>query len=102
MGTAATCGALVWRGLDSAIDYQMLIGGPGFWDVNAGCGRVRVSLHRGRCAVFIHCDGDLGILWKAVAMPRVFDEPVAGVRCSESSRLRLPMSRHHDISNGSG
>jgi hypothetical protein len=43
MGTAATFGARVWHGLDPILDYQMLIGGPGFWDVNAGCGRVHIS-----------------------------------------------------------
>jgi hypothetical protein len=43
MGTIATFGAHVWYGLDSIIDYQMLIGGPGYWDVNAGCGRVHIS-----------------------------------------------------------
>jgi hypothetical protein len=51
MGTAATFGAHVWNGLESAIDYQMLIGGPGFWDVNAGCGRVHTSAG--------HCDVDV-------------------------------------------
>ncbi|HEY1558259.1 MAG TPA: hypothetical protein VGF94_25710, partial [Kofleriaceae bacterium] len=50
MGTAATFGAHVWQGLDSILDYQMLIGGPGFWDVNAGCGRVHVAAG--------HCDAD--------------------------------------------
>lgn len=43
MGTAATFGAHVWYGLEPIIDYQMLIGGPGFWDVNAGCGRVHIG-----------------------------------------------------------
>lgn len=51
MGTAATFGAHVWNGLESAIDYQMLIGGPGFWDVNAGCGRVHPTAG--------HCDVDV-------------------------------------------
>jgi hypothetical protein len=51
MGTAATFGAHVWNGLESAIDYQMLIGGPGFWDVNAGCGRFHTSAG--------HCDVDV-------------------------------------------
>ncbi len=41
MGSAATLGAVVWHGLDSIIDYQLLVGGPPMWDVNAGCGRVR-------------------------------------------------------------
>jgi len=50
MGTAATFGAHVWYGLDSILDYQMLIGGPGLWDVNVGCGRVHSALG--------HCDGD--------------------------------------------
>ena len=43
MGTAATFGAHVWYDLDPILDYQMLIGGPGFWDVNAGCGRVHIG-----------------------------------------------------------
>jgi hypothetical protein len=43
MGTVATLGAHVWYGLEPIIDYQMLIGGPGMWDVNAGCGRVHIS-----------------------------------------------------------
>src|SRR5258708_35609945 len=43
MGTAATLGAHVWYGLEPILDYQMLIGGPGVWDVNAGCGRVHIS-----------------------------------------------------------
>jgi hypothetical protein len=43
MGTAATFGAHVWYGLEPILDYQMLIGGPGFWDVNAGCGRVHIG-----------------------------------------------------------
>lgn len=51
MGTASTFGAHVWQGLDSIIDYQMLIGGPGFWDVNAGCGRIHTSVG--------HCDVDV-------------------------------------------
>jgi hypothetical protein len=51
MGTAATFGAHVWNELESVIDYQMLIGGPGFWDVNKGCGRVHSAAG--------HCDVDV-------------------------------------------
>ena len=43
MGTVATFGAKVWYGLDPAIDYQLLIGGPGMWDINAGCGRAHYA-----------------------------------------------------------
>jgi hypothetical protein len=43
MGTIATFGSHVWYGLEPIIDYQMLIGGPGYWDVNAGCGRIHIS-----------------------------------------------------------
>jgi len=43
MGTVATLGAHVWHGLEPILDYQLLIGGPGMWDVNAGCGRVHIS-----------------------------------------------------------
>ncbi len=41
MGTVATFGAVAWHDLDSIIDYQLLVGGPPMWDVNAACGRVR-------------------------------------------------------------
>ena len=39
MGTQATLGAVYWHGVDDIIDYQLMVGGPGLWDVNAGCGR---------------------------------------------------------------
>jgi hypothetical protein len=42
MGTVATLGSHVWYGMDAILDSQMLIGGPGMWDVNAGCGRVHI------------------------------------------------------------
>jgi len=50
MGTVATLGAHVWHGLEPILDYQMLIGGPGLWDINAGCGRIHISAG--------HCDAD--------------------------------------------
>ena len=37
MGTVATFGAVLWHGLDDIIDYQVLVGGPPMYDVNAGC-----------------------------------------------------------------
>ena len=39
MGAQATFGAVYWHGLDDAVDYQLFIGGPPLWDINAGCGR---------------------------------------------------------------
>ena len=40
MGTQATLGAVYWHsGVDSIVDYQLMVGGPGLWDINAGCGR---------------------------------------------------------------
>ena len=40
MGTQATLGAVYWHsGVDSLVDYQLMVGGPGLWDINAGCGR---------------------------------------------------------------
>jgi hypothetical protein len=57
MGTVATLGAHVWYGLEPIIDYQMLLGGPGLWDINAGCGRVHTS--EGYCDVDVSpCTGN--------------------------------------------
>ena len=39
MGTQATLGAVYWHGVDEVVDYQLMVGGPGLWDINAGCGR---------------------------------------------------------------
>jgi hypothetical protein len=50
-GTIATFGPHVWWGLDSILDYQLLIGGPPLWDVNVGCGRDHVAAG--------HCDVDV-------------------------------------------
>ena len=41
MGTQATLGAVYWHGVDPLVDYQLMVGGPGLWDINAGCGRRR-------------------------------------------------------------
>ena len=38
MGTNATFGPVLWHGLDPIIDYQVLVGGPNMWDLNAQCG----------------------------------------------------------------
>ena len=38
MGTNAIFGPVVWHGLDAAIDYQLVTGGPFFWDINRACG----------------------------------------------------------------
>ena len=39
MGTQATLGAVYWHGVDEVVDHQLMVGGPGLWDINAGCGR---------------------------------------------------------------
>ena len=39
MGTQATFGAVYWHDVDEAVDYQLMVGGPPLWDINAGCGR---------------------------------------------------------------
>ena len=38
MGTQATLGATYWHEVDEVVDYQLMVGGPGLWDINAGCG----------------------------------------------------------------
>ena len=38
MGTNAIFGPVIWDGLDAAIDYQLVTGGPFFWDINRACG----------------------------------------------------------------
>lgn len=39
MGTNATFGPVLWHGLDPIIDYQLFVGGPNMWDLNAQCNR---------------------------------------------------------------
>ena len=39
MGTNATFGPVLWYGLDPIIDYQLFVGGPNMWDLNAQCNR---------------------------------------------------------------
>ncbi|MFT5349685.1 MAG: hypothetical protein ACI9MF_000498, partial [Gammaproteobacteria bacterium] len=39
MGTNATFGPVLWHGLDPIIDYQVFVGGPNMWDLNAQCAR---------------------------------------------------------------
>jgi hypothetical protein len=39
MGTNATFGPVLWHGLDPIVDYQVFVGGPNMWDLNAQCGR---------------------------------------------------------------
>ena len=39
MGTNATYMPVLWHGLDPIIDYQMFVGGPNMWDLNAQCHR---------------------------------------------------------------
>lgn len=43
MGTQATLGAVVYYGVDAVVDYQLMVGGPPLWDLNAGCGRRRYA-----------------------------------------------------------
>ena len=38
MGTNAIFGPVLWHGLDAAVDYQLVTGGPFFWDINRACG----------------------------------------------------------------
>ena len=39
MGTQATLGAVYYHDVDAVVDYQLMVGGPGLWDINSGCGR---------------------------------------------------------------
>lgn len=43
MGTNATFGPVLWHGLDPIIDYQLFVGGPNMWDLNAQCNRREYS-----------------------------------------------------------
>ncbi len=84
MGTAATFGAHVWYGLDSIIDYQMLIGGPGFWDVNAGCGRVHTSEG--------HCDEDASACTGNANSSYGNDDPFCGTSTTNNCRVPTVMA----------
>ena len=50
MGSNATFLARLWHGLDPIIDYQLLVGGPNNWDLNAHCSRRQYTQG--------HCDAD--------------------------------------------
>ena len=39
MGTQATLGAVYYHDVDAVVDYQLMVGGPGLWDINSGCAR---------------------------------------------------------------
>lgn len=39
MGAQATYSAVYWHGIDDIVDYQLFMGGPPLWDINASCGR---------------------------------------------------------------
>jgi len=39
MGTNATFMPVLWHGLDDIVDYQLFVGGPNMWDLNAHCAR---------------------------------------------------------------
>ena len=82
MGTIATFGAHVWYGLDSIIDYQMLIGGPGYWDVNAGCGRVHIAAG--------HCDEDVSACTGNPRSSYGDDDPTCG-----DTDEQLPRAHDH-------
>jgi hypothetical protein len=58
MGTNATFGPVLWHGLDPIIDYQVFVGGPNMWDLNAQCGRR--SYEKGYCDLdgTTHCTTD--------------------------------------------
>lgn len=43
MGSNATFLARLWHGLDPVLDYQLFVGGPNIWDVNAHCSRRRYT-----------------------------------------------------------
>ena len=49
MGSNATFLPRLWHGLDPIIDYQLLVGGPNNWDLNAHCSRRQYT--RGHCDV---------------------------------------------------
>jgi hypothetical protein len=84
MGTAATFGAHVWYGLDSILDYQQLIGGPGFWDVNAGCGRVHITAG--------HCDTDASACTGTDASNFGNDDPTCGTDATNNCRVPTMMA----------
>ncbi len=50
MGSNATFLPRLWHGLDPIIDYQLFVGGPNNWDINAHCSRRHYTQG--------HCDFD--------------------------------------------
>jgi hypothetical protein len=63
MGTMATLSPVLWGPLDAKLDYQMVMGGSAFWDVNATCGRTpaytigHCDVSAARCGSDSDCSG---------------------------------------------
>ncbi|MEJ8566414.1 hypothetical protein [Elongatibacter sediminis] len=78
MGTNATFMPVLWHGLDPIIDYQLFVGGPNMWDLNAHCGRRQYD--RGYCdldgVTECHTDADCKTLGAAArcVSPRPYRE----------------------------
>ena len=70
MGTNATFMPVLWHGLDPIVDYQLFVGGPNMWDLNAQCGRRQYADG--------HCDLD-GV----TACTTDADCAAAGAHCSK-------------------
>ncbi len=78
-GAVATFSAVLWHGLDEALDYQLFSSGPGVvWDLNETCGARRPV--RGVCehnpAVSCRADTDCGAPANRCAFPARFARPV--------------------------
>ena len=84
-GTIATFGPHVWYGLESIIDYQMLIGGPPYWDVNMGCGRAHTSAG--------HCDVDVAPCTGNPNSSYGNDDPACGADATNQCRVPTIMAQ---------
>lgn len=81
-GTIATFGPHAWWGLDSILDYQMLIGGPPLWDVNIGCGRDHTAAG--------HCDVDASACTGNPNSSYGNDDPTCDAALESTNHCRVP------------
>ena len=102
MGTQATLGAVYWHDVDDVVDYQLMVGGPGLWDINAGCGR---RIHeQGFCDLnaAIPCRGNAECASAGEGSQCVKAAPIPAEWMYESFVNHVHATRACNISQGTG
>ena len=98
MGAQATFSAVYWHGIDEVVDYQLFIGGPPLWDINAGCARRTYSkgycdLDAARsCGNHSDCaglgDGGRCVVPATIPLAPLYESMVNHVHATSSCKIR--------------